>query len=140
MPLGAASIETCFGSGVVDPSAVAAACREDVVWDDRCRRTPVVGRKGVERMLRKKFGRRGSRLVVERVAEAGEDSTLSGFCWRREAEDLPGVGGLRGITLLDVDADGSIRSVVESSEPLLKPGKVTADLFAKVCDRATQGC
>ena len=119
-------------SSVVDPAQVAAACAEDVVWDDRCRRTPARGRRAVERMLRGKF-RRGGKLVVERVAEAGEGSRLAGFAWRREADDLPGVGGLRGVTLVECDENGDLKSVVESSEPLLKPGKLTADLFAKVC-------
>ena len=119
-------------SSVVDPAQVAAACAEDVVWDDRCRRKPARGRRAVERMLQSKF-RRGGKLVVERVAEAGEGSRLAGFAWRREADDLPGVGGLRGVTLVECDENGDLKSVVESSEPLLKPGKLTADLFAKVC-------
>lgn len=127
-------IRDLFGSGIVDPDSVAAACAEDVIWDDRCRRRPAVGRRAVRSMMKRKFGRRGCRLAVERVAEAGPNSNLGGFCWRREAEKLPGVGGLRGITLIEVDGDGAIARVTESSEPVLKPGSVTAKLFAKAVE------
>jgi len=129
VPLRAAADDAValFAGGAVDADKIAAACSEDVVWDDRGRGTPVEGRAAVRKYLAKRW-RRGL-LKIERVAEAGPDSRLAGFSWRRENES--GKGGLRGVTIIEVDASGAISSVVEGAEPLLKPGKFIADLFAK---------
>ena len=89
----------------------------------------ILAGEAVEKLLKKKW-RRGL-LKMERIAEAGPESNLAGFSWRREAAE-GGKGGLRGITIIECDASGAISSVVEGAEPLLKPGKFIADLFAKV--------
>ena len=59
----------------------------------------------VEKLLKKKW-RRGL-LKMERIAEAGPESNLAGFSWRREAAE-GGKGGLRGITIIECDASGAI--------------------------------
>ena len=120
-------IASLFSGGEVDADAVAAACASDVVWDDRCRRKAAVGREAVRKLVARKW-RRGQ-LKVERVAEAGPGSNTAGFSWRREGGGDG--GGLRGITIVECDESGAVSHVVEGAEPLLKPGKFIADLFAK---------
>ena len=80
---------------------------------------PVKGRDAVQALLEDKFPA-GSKLIVERLS----DGTASGgFTWHREAEGEEG-SGLRGVTYVELDADGKICYVQEGAEPLFKLDKI----------------
>ena len=118
---------------VVDPSLVAAVCVDGVVWDDRCEPAPHKGRVAVTEAVAGKFPDARCRLVIERIASDDESGDgKGGFAWHREAAGKPGEVGLRGVTYLEVTPEGKLARAVECAEPLAKPGKITADLFAAV--------
>ena len=77
-----------------DAAGVAAACAENVVWDDVSLAAPVIGRGAVRAMLDAKFPP-GARLVPERVADG---VTSGGFTWHRAALGTSAGRGLRGTT------------------------------------------
>lgn len=103
----------------VDAAAVAAACSDDVEWNDMDLREPIKGRAAVQDLLESKFPT-GSKLIVERLS----DGTASGgFTWHREAVGEEGTG-LRGVTYVELDVAGQIVYVQEGAEPLFKLDKI----------------
>lgn len=113
-----------FGGETIDPAAIAAACADDVVWEDLAAAT-YEGRAKVEAMLARKYPR-SARLRVERVAG---NATTGGFTWRRQAVGVPDRSGLRGTTYLRLDADNKIAYAREASEPIVKPGELTEQVL-----------
>jgi len=103
----------------VDAAAVAAACSDDVEWNDMDLREPIKGRAAVQDLLESKFPT-GSKLIVERLS----DGTASGgFTWHREAVGEEGTGR-RGVTYVELDVAGQIVYVQEGAEPLFKLDKI----------------
>ena len=96
----------------------------------RCEPEPFRGTIAVKERFASLFPDKKSRLVIERIADGGDGK--GGFAWHREAAGKEGEIGLRGITYLEVNSAGTISKAVECAEPMTKPGKITADLFAAV--------
>ena len=126
---------TNYSSGALaigwSASDVAAACAEDVRWEDLSHSSDaLVGRAAVFEHLSARETRDaagGGRLVVERRCDG---RGASGFTWHRSNE--AGEIGLRGTTFVEVDESGRIAYVREIAEPLVKPGGLTAALLKAV--------
>ena len=112
-------------------SDVAAACAEDVRWEDLSHSSDaLVGRAAVFEHLAARETRDaagGGRVVVERRCDG---RFASGFTWHRSNE--AGEIGLRGTTFVEVDESGRIAYAREIAEPLVKPGGLTAALLKAV--------
>ena len=120
-------VRDLFGSGTVDPSAVAAACAPSVVWDDMGAKEPCEGPAAVQAMLEAKFPA-GSILVLDKVSDG---VASGGFIWHREAstQDAEEGPGLRGTTFVELDAEGRLVFVQEGCEPQFKAGEATEALL-----------
>ena len=127
------------------PEAIAAACADDVVWEDLCAPgEPRRGRAAVFAALSARAAAdasAGARVVVERRADG---TRAAGFTWHRAETNGDGDGdddassssssrrGLRGTTFVELDAEGRVRYARECAEPILKPGGATAGLLKAV--------
>ena len=107
----------------VSPSTIASVCSPTVEWVDMNLDEPIKGPSKVREMLESKFPS-GARLVVDKLADG---DTSGGFVWHREDEE--GVEGLRGITYVELNAEGQISYVQEGQEPIFKLDKLLEALL-----------
>ena len=114
------------GADGVDPAEIAAACADDVLYEDMASST-FKGPAAVAAYFTTKY--QGCRIAVERTAG---NATTGGMTWRREKVGDASVYGLRGTTYCRFDEDGKLLYVREGSEPLLKPGEATEALLKAV--------
>ena len=110
----------------VDPAEIAAACADDVLYEDMASST-FKGPAAVAAYFTTKY--QGCRIAVERTAG---NATTGGMTWRREKVGDASVYGLRGTTYCRFDEAGKLLYVREGSEPLLKPGEATEALLKAV--------
>ena len=100
----ATALQQAFAAG--DAAAAAAVMHTDVVLADMALRTQVIGRNGTVRYLDRVLGRVPyGRASTFRHVVGG--SAGGGFEWTAG----PGLGGLNGITALELDADGLITAI-----------------------------
>lgn len=111
----------------VDPTAIAAICADDVVYEDLAS-GKFEGPAAVAAYFTTKYPA-SCRVVADRT---GGDASAGGFTWHREAADEPGVAGLRGTTYCRFDNSGALVYAREGSEPILKPGEATEALLKAV--------
>lgn len=119
--------------GFVDPDEIAAACSEDVVWEDMRLKASVFGREAVASLLREQIPK-GTMIMLDRVADGVQSS---GFTWTRGCAGSSNEEikfGLRGTTFVRLNEAGLIECVKELSEPLFKPG----DMMLKLLQAATK--
>lgn len=100
----ATALQQAFAAG--DPAAAAAVMHTDVVFADMALRTQVIGRTGTVRYLDRVLGRvpYGRASTLRHVVGG---SGGGGFEWTAG----PGLGGLNGITALELDTDGLISAI-----------------------------
>ena len=132
----AALLASLFGDGKaarVDAAKIAAACSPDVEWVDMGLPAPLRGPAAVEAHLTQSLPP-GSLLAIDKLS----DGKLSGgFTWHREAEGVEGIG-LRGISYVELDADGRIAFVQDGYEPLFKLDKAL-EVLGKLLAGASTG-
>jgi len=111
--------------GELDFDAIAAACSDEVIWEDMSKGAPVIGPDAVRNFLQSKFPG-GTALKIDRISDG---VTSGGFTWHREAD---GLEGLRGTMYVEFDPEGYITYVREGCEPLFKPGEATEKLLKAI--------
>lgn len=116
-------------NGAVDPEAVAAACSDQVVWDDMAAPAEATGRAAVRELLAAKYPA-GSAIVLERVSDGAQSGGLTFH--RAAAQSMDGPIGLRGTMFFELDASGQIEYVREGAEPIWKAGTLIETLLNTV--------
>eukprot|EP00980_Cylindrotheca_fusiformis_P002469 scaffold584_cov132-Cylindrotheca_fusiformis.AAC.22 len=119
--------EKCFAT---EAGAIAFgnACASNVEYNDCFERKPFVGKEDVTKHMQAKVAQRKGRGDV-RIDKISDGTTACGFGWTWVSGNKE---GLRGTTFVELNDMGQIQYVMETPEPLFKPGNLTVKLLKAV--------